>query len=158
MKIDPEIEKLLDRFEIEGKITYHEIRTLGVSTNGENVIIQESLRIVFKNLYVDVFKTSEMKKGVGWLAVLLSLRGSVGMISCVILSYSRLLGKEPDIIYFDKHKLADITDITSEWYRTRIDIDKRMKMHEALGYETKEKIQFRDVLDEARKFLREMIR
>jgi hypothetical protein len=157
-RLDPEIEKLLDRFERGAKTVYHEIIGLGMSIEEKNVTIQEVYRIVFDNFYVDVFETLLTKKSKGWRALFLSLSGSVGMISCVILSYSKLLGKEPDIIYFDKHKLVDIAEITSEWYRTSIDIDKRMKTHEAFGYEVKKKIQFKDVLDEARKFLREMVK
>jgi hypothetical protein len=158
LKLDSEIEEKLKKFGDEARIKPIDFRVYPWPLVEGGIIRQERVDMVFRDLHLQVFTTILLKKGVGWLSQLMSLRGSVGMITCTILFFSKFLGEEPKIIYLDRDARTDITDITAEWYKGDIDLDWRMEIHKAFGYEAKRMIQFKDVVEEARRFLDEWYR
>jgi len=155
LKLDPEVEEKLEKFGDEVRVRIVDSETSPWIDGG--IIRQQAVSITFRDLYAEAFMTISLrkrKKRGEWMAQLISLRGSVGMIACVILYFSKFLGKKPSIIYMDRHLGTDITDITAEWYRKDdVDMDWRMETHRTLGYKLEKTIKFEDVLEEARKFL-----
>jgi hypothetical protein len=158
LKLDPEVEEKLKKFGDEVRIKPIDSEVYPWPLVEGGIIRQERVDMVFRDLYLQVFTTILLKKGVGWLSQLMSLRGSVGMIACTILFFSKFLGQEPKIIYMDRDTRANITDITAEWYRWDVDLDWRMEMHKAFGFKAERMIQFKDVVEEARRFLDEWYR
>jgi hypothetical protein len=157
LRLDPEVEEKLEKFGDEVRVRIVDSETFPWIDG--SIIRQQTVSITFRDLYVEAFMTISLrkrnKKG-EWLAQLISLRGSVGMIACVILYFSKFLGKKPSLIYMDRHLGTDITDITAEWYREDdVDMDWRMEVHKASGLKLEKTIEFEDVLEEARKFLDE---
>jgi hypothetical protein len=154
LKLDPEIEEKLEKFANEAEIKFN--RRLFPAIEG--VVRQDNIYVKFRDLYLDGLATVLFRKGVGWLSCFLSLRGGVGMIACMILVISRHLGRVPKTIYLDRHVSTGEADVTVEWYALEIDDSWRREVHNMLGFKIEKKIKFEDVLDEARKFLREMIK
>jgi len=152
LKLDPEIGEKLEKFGDEVRIRLVDSGTCYVEGG---IIRQEMVDVLFRDLYLEGFTTIVLRKGVGWLSQFMSMRGSVGMITCMILYLSKVLGEEPKIIYMDRDTRTDIVDITAEWYREDIDLNLRMEIHKAFGFKAEKMIQLKDIVEEARRFLNE---
>jgi len=153
--LGPEVEEKLEKFGDEAKVKPVRSKTYPSPSIRGAVIRQFTIAVNFRGLYLDCFATFLLKKRAGWLAVFLSMKGSVGLTACTILYFSKILGGKPKIIYMDRDTRTGETEINAEWYRGDVDLDWRMEMHRTLGYETKGVIKFRDIVEEAMKFLDE---
>jgi hypothetical protein len=158
LKLDPEIEEKLRKFGDEARVKPINRSLIPWPYVEGGLIIQNEIDIVFRDLRLEGLVTVSLEKGVGWSSQLMSLRGSVGMTACMILYFSKVLGEEPKIIHMDRDTKTNITDITAEWYREwwgEVELNWVIKMHEASGYRVEKIIQFKDVVEEARRFLNE---
>ena len=155
LKLDSDMEEKLEKFTIEARIKPITSSSFSLL---KSKIFQDAFDMVFRNLRTKVIVTYLTTRGIGWKVWLLNMSGSVGMMACIILSFSKfVLGKEPKIIYLERNIQTNSASITTEWYReedTDID-DLRAVVQKMFGFKTERIIQFKDVIEEAKRFLDE---
>jgi hypothetical protein len=155
LKLDSDMEEKLEKFTIEARIKL--IASSSFSLLGSK-IFQDAFDMVFRDLRTKVIVTYLTTRGIGWEVWLLNMSGSVGMMACIILSFSKfVLNKEPKTIYLERNIQTNSANITAEWYKeddTDID-DLRAMTQKMFGFKTERIIQFKDVIEEAKRFLDE---